>query len=1250
MPEQSTVFDPLAMPLAGVHSIAASAGTGKTYSIATLYLRYLLETDCTVEEVLVTTYTDAATAELKDRLRARLQEAAQVLRHSPALSDAQGLVENKLADGTVVGILEQAGAWDPERERLVARRLETAILDFDHAPISTIHGFCHRVLQELVFETGSAFDIELVTSQSALIDEAVGDFVARWWAGDDTSLSRWLTMDEAMWSRMRKAASLGVDNPACTVVPDHADLDSLLTSPLLESYDSQVQHLAALWSASGKEACDLVSQARDNGWLNAGKYGKPNQVEDAIAFIEELISTRSPALFAFDAGGKVDAVQRRLSQLELVAGTKKAHQADTPQHAVFEQIDAVIDAAAALRHHQDQIRVRMLARLAQDTRVHLQKRKEEHGVLGFNDLLNGVDAALAGPRRQLLLDALHGTFRVAMVDEFQDTDPVQYRIFQQTFQDIALEPDDDRIRAFVMIGDPKQSIYRFRGADIHSYLRAEEQTPATHRYSMGTNWRSDGSLVRGVQSVFASSDDPFLNEAIPLPEVQAKHGDRLHDGGPAFEVRLIPRSHLLAADKPASADEAMNRITRQAAIDIVRQLQDPPRLEDDKGAKHPATPGDLAVLCRTSKQLRLIQEELAQRGVPAVLQTDESVFDSPEAEHVALVLRALVEPGRRTLTINALCTPLFGLTAHDLDQFRNQEQGLSEWATRIHAWHEAWQTDGFMVAWRRLIEDVKMTPRLATQITGERRITNYLHLGELLHREASRSQAGPGQLLRWLEQSITDPARRSDDETQLRLETDAAAVQLCTIHKSKGLEYPIVYCPTLWHVYGGQADPFVLARFDKDQQPLDVPEIDLGSDELTTRLSWNENELSAEDRRLLYVALTRARHQCRVYWTAVKNAGGSALGQLMLGDLKDKATDSEIEARLGEWCGVLDGDDVAIVTVTDTTDPGLYEPAETDYGQLQAKAIERDYIPRLIQTSFTKLSGRIDVNAAVDVEDRDDAAEAAGQLLVPSAGGQTVPLARMPGGRKVGDLVHKVFEDILTGGAAHNLTHDAMRERIHERLDVHLPRVQLPDEWQAPLSETLALCITQPLALDGASCAMSQLASWQLACEMHFVLRAGSNAAGMLPSRIAEAFAESSRPLIRSYATRVQTLSGQAFQGFLEGFIDLVFEHEGKWYLLDYKTNQLGPNWDDYGTAGVEHKMVTSDYVLQYHLYCLGLDRFLSQRLPGYTYATHFGGAAYQFVRGFDPAGHPGCGLYFDRPDEAVMQALAAVVRGEVVS
>ena len=1246
------MFDPLTIPLPGVHSIAASAGTGKTYTIATLYLRYLLETDCVVDQVLVATYTEAATAELKDRLRGRLQEASQVLRHCCDLPSARRFVDDDKADPVVVGVLEQAGAWSPDTKRLVANRLDTAILDFDHAPISTIHGFCNRVLQELVFETGGRFDVELVTTQTPMIEEPVSDFASQWWTGSDPAMSRWLRLDDSMWCAMHRIATLVVDHPGCPVVPDHGDLEQHLASPLLDEFESEIQKLAELWNDSGKQAHELVIAARDKGWLNKSKYGRPKQIPDAIEFIDQLVRSRSPDQFQFDSNGTVKAWQRRLSQRELIRGTKKDHKGEAPRHEVFHQIDAVVDSATRIKDHRELIRARMFARLSQAVRNRVRQRQEEDGLLGFSDLLHRVDEALAGPQRDLLRRGLRSRFRVAMVDEFQDTDPVQYRIFRRAFQEETATVDGHECRAFVMIGDPKQSIYHFRGADIHSYLRATEQTSASNRYTMGTNWRSDRSLVNAVQAIFASVDNPFMAEGICLPPIQAHYEDRM-DGGSAFEIGFLGRGSQFNETKALPQSEALKRIARQVAADIVTQMQEGPRIQigvDD--VKRPVTPGDFAVLCRTGKQLRDIQKELSKRDVPAVLQTNESIFDTSEAVAVTHVLRAMLNPGHRSLMVNALLCPIFGFDAEALERIRQDEQEFATWVRRMRDWHDLWRKRGFIVAWRRLLVDEDVFARLARLITGERQVTNYLHLGEHLHREAVRTHAGPGQLLRWLEHSIANPVRRLDDETQLRLETDVAAVQLCTIHKSKGLEYPIVICPTLWYVSGDDSKSFVLARFDEHGQPLEVPEIDVGSGQIKQRKNRDVDEESAEDRRLLYVALTRGKHQCRVYWTASKKAELSALGQIMLGAVDGKETDGELEAILQRWCdGLIDGGVVLRTPqqVEAISDPGFYQPGVMAPPHLKSRPIRRPDISGLAQTSFTALASAVKADVVYEAADRDENAQSGKPDSGDADGGvsEPIPLADMPGGRKIGDLVHRVFEGLLGGRGICGVDPKQLFEQVRDQLDIHMPRVHLDLQWREPLAQAMANCLAESLVFDGTECRLIDVEPSQIASEMHYVLRAGSQGKPMKPGDFCKSLALSSRPLVQTYAKRVKGIADQELRGFLEGFIDLVFAYEGKWYLLDYKTNKLGRKPEDYDTAVIESAMSEHHYVLQYHLYTVALDQMLRQRVPGYSYECDFGGNVYLFVRGFDPQVGIGRGVYFDRPDQAVIASLAAVVYGE---
>jgi exodeoxyribonuclease V beta subunit len=1246
-------FDPLDMPLAGVQSIAASAGTGKTHAITTLYLRYLVETDCRVEDILVTTFTEAATAELRERLRKRLHDALELLGQCADQEQALRLVEAKMADGVIVDLLFRAGAWNLDTAPRVQNCLRQAILNFDHAPVFTIHGFCNRVLQELVFETLSRFDVELVASQQSLLDEAVADFVAQWWTAEESAIARWIPLDEDLWDLFHEVGSLAVANPASAIVPGDGDLEKLLKSPLMGEFDDAAGRMADAWVKNRKAALELVLKARANDWLNGNTHGRPGQLEEACDFIDALVADQSPDLFQMKGEEDVQPAQRRLTQSSLEKGTKKAYKDHAPHHEVFRLWEDVVSLAIEIHQYRATIRPPLLSRLARVAREYVQHRQQQLGVMSFGDLLHQVDTALAGSQRGLLLARLRERYRVALVDEFQDTDPVQYRIFRRIFQE-ASGGTAGKLRAFVMIGDPKQSIYRFRGADIHSYLRATEATPPDNRHSMGTNWRSDRSLVLAVQAVMASAKDPFLNKKIHLTEMGAAHADRL-SAGPALEIAFVPRHPQAAVDEAPSQDLALKQVVPRVAADIVAQLNDPPQIEADDGRERAVIPADLAVLCRTGRQLQMIQAELARRGVPAVLQTEESIFDTAEATVASHLLRALLNPGNSTLLANALATPLVGLTAGEMEILRRDERAMSQWGDKFYQWRDLWRARGFIVLWRRLLDDLNALPRLAHRITGERQVTNYLHLGELLHGQAVQAHAGPEHLLRWLEKQILHEKWRDDNQTQLRLETDAAAVQLCTIHKSKGLEYPIVYCPTLWHSYGGPQSPVVLARFDHQGQPLEIPEIDVGSAATDARLEADATENQAEGRRLLYVTLTRGKHQCRIYWAAAKRASDSALGQIMFDRLAGTESDEQLEAAIRSWVKRLGADRVEVrgaPAVRALADPGMFQPRTGAPATLSSRPITRPTLSILAQTSFSALTRAAAETAELGIADRDEQPPTEGpavetEEVVPAADRQ-VPLAEMPGGAKVGNAVHEVLEQLLGGGTLHGCDRLTVQAAATKLLESQLPRVGLEPHWQEPLAAVLANCLTTPIAADGQACQLLAVPPRELACEMPFLLSVAGRDHDIALARVGDAFLLSHCPLIREYGKRVQQTQRGRLRGFLGGFIDLVFRWQGKWYLLDYKTNRLGPRRSDYSPARLGRVMVEHDYQLQAHLYVVATDRLLRQRMPDYQYEHDFGGVIYLFLRGFDPAGDTGCGVYFHRPGEAVVAALSAALGGSV--
>lgn len=1322
------MFDPVLMPLSGVHSISASAGTGKTYTITTLYLRFLLESGCSTDEILVTTFTEAATAELRDRLRGRLTEALRVLRQYTTESNVELAVENKAEDAQLVAVLQRAGGWSSDRDvsDRVVERLEEALLSFDQAPVFTIHGFCSRILQELVFETGTRFNVDLVSSLDEWISEAVDDFAAQTWTVADSVMERWLPLDKALYGDLHKVAHVAMDSPSLEIVPGDEDLDTILDSDLPRQAGELFEMLGTKWPDERARVLELLETALAKGVLNGNSYGRPGQIDKAIRFIDQLADDRSLNAFTWegtDEARKIkDVSQINLTTQKLTKGTVKKHEGSTPKHPLFDVLQQLAELSEQYSDYQQDVRSRLLSRVGRFVREHVAKRRGELGIMSFGDLLHRVDEALGGRQRELLVNALREKYRVALVDEFQDTDPVQYRIFSRVFRDVAANadlesasdwrestsgtdadseflvdfygdanssgirtlsepsPSGEGSRAFIMIGDPKQSIYRFRGADLAAYLEAQDQTPPQNRHEMGMNWRSDRSLVKSVQAFFSSTSNPFLNQKIPLPPVEASFDDRFRSQS-AFSVTVVPR--VFQEDdpgRPMKAEYALEHSVQQLVNDIITQLRSDDGIETSSGEWRSIEPSDIAVLCQAGWQLREIQQALSARGVPSVLRNDESVFSTPEAESLRHILLAVESPASLSLMLNALQTPVFGQNAQELSTLRDDTDRLSLFVERFQQWHEYWQRDGFVVMWRRLLDEQKTIARLAGQITGERQITNYLHLGELLHRQATEAHCGPDELLQWFEHRL---ARKdtSDDEAMLRLETDSAAVQLCTIHKSKGLEYPIVYCPTLWSVKEWIEPTVVLSRSGSDGAMLEMPQIDVGSDLIRDRNQADERDAGSEDRRLLYVALTRARHQCHVYWATTRAASKSALGQILFGELEGKETDVEIDRKLRAWAKSLDfgGRDTGaadrfVLRMSDRrTVPRSdfrYQGISRRVRTLTSRQMRREQLPVRAQTSFTALAASTFGRVSDEIADL-DSVDGSRSVSVDTGESDTTPLAGMPGGRLVGEVVHSVLEKAVRSNWFRDCQEPVdghVRERVlesmNETLQPEMERMQLEPRWLAPLAKTLTTCVVEPLPVEEGSFNGPRLIEAghdRLAAEVPFVHRLGSvteldagsdacRSGTFSTTKLAAAFRTSVDPRLQKYASRVENMSAPSLQGFLAGFVDLVFEWEGRWFIADYKTNVLGSSLFDYSRPSLHVAMAEHDYLLQASLYSVAICGMLAQRLPEFDIARDFGGVIYLFLRGLPLDGRIQHGVWHQRPDADFIRQLTAALEGDVAS
>ncbi len=1205
--------------------IEASAGTGKTYTITTLFLRLLLQSGLTVGQILVVTFTNAATRELYDRIRTRLREALTAF-------------ELEESDDAVLAAL----LVDSDDKDLSRERLKTALRDFDDAAIFTIHGVCQRILHEHAFESGTSFDAELTTSQEALLAEVVDDFFAQTLYDASPALVRQMVDAGMTRETLVALAKKGIADPTMPILPEPPAPEVIEAS--LAAFADAKTAAAAIWSAEKPRIIKLLQEAP----LKRTTYSQ-NRLDRLPGAMDTLFRADR------QRGASLFETFHLATTGTLESGTKKGGK--PPAHPFFGACDALLAAAAAAERDSGSRLILLQRDLITFARRDMPIRKDAAHLQSFDDLLHRLDAALAGPLGPALATAVRRKYTAALIDEFQDTDPVQYRIFEAIYSGSTANP-----RFF--IGDPKQAIYSFRGADVFAYLGAARHTREDRRFTLGTSYRSDPGLVAAVNTLFARARAPFLIEQIGFSPALAAKTTRMHLGeAPVtpFRVLFYPRK-----DAPLTKGAANLALPAAIAADISRLLASGTTIQG-----RPVSPGDIAILARTNHQAMAAQAALRELRIPCVLQGDASVFDSPEALEMEALLGALAAPSSAGAVRLALTTSVIGLRADEIEALDRDDEAWDARAAQFQSWGARFRDHGFIAGFRRLLDELQVPSRLLAWTDGERRLTNLLHLAELLHVAQIREHLGPAGLLRWFASVRREQDARDKDgaeAAQMRLESDDAAVKLVTIHKSKGLEYPIVYCPYLWDGKLLHASDQVTPMFH-EPPPSGDPQrkLDLGSPDLATHVKLAEREAAAENLRLLYVALTRAKHQCTIVWGNVKEAETSALGYLLhqeaaeSGDLLDATTarlaaldDPGMLADLEALAAAAKG---ALEIETLSLDPGEpHTPVVEAAPELEFRPISRAIESFWRTSSFSGLIAGGSAETTTDEgRDRDGAVTADPFVDVPLAEvtrdegeGERVLLDAFPRGARAGVMLHEVFENIDFQGPEADIVAASAAS---------LTRFQVApeDAWKGPLARAVRGALQTPLRAPGADAAavlsLRDVPREKRLNELEFIFpigpKSGAPAQRLTPQTLGEVFARHpSATVPASYVAALPRLAFLPLQGFLRGFIDLVFEHEGRYYVVDYKSNHLGALPADYGGAALTSAMAHHHYFLQYHLYVVAVHRYLTARLPGYDYDAHFGGVFYLFVRGMAPGRGDNAGVFVDRPARALVLSLAALFAG----
>ncbi|WP_025324372.1 exodeoxyribonuclease V subunit beta [Deferrisoma camini] len=1172
-------FDLATAPLAGTHLIEASAGTGKTYALAGLVLRLVIERRLPVDRILVVTFTVAAAEELRGRIRRRLVE---------------GLAAFEAEDAGDDPLLGRLLGRCPDRDR-VRDDLALALAEFDRAPVHTIHGFCQRVLQDHGFEGAAPLDPRVVPDPEDVVMEAVRDVWRRWALAAPPIVAADLAAAGIGPSALRRTLRPLLAHPALELRPpiSQADLEALA-----QRAEDAREALARAWARGGGELRRLLEASPG---LNRRK--KEFRAETLGAACDTLDrGLRSGAL-----GEEFFGALAALSPGRLAEGTRPGE--DPPDHPVLGAVD---DLLGALRRFRRAFVPGALASALQT----LDREKVRNDLLFFSDLLTRVHAALAGPAGDRLVAALRDRYAAALIDEFQDTDPLQYEIFSRVFGGGTL----------YLIGDPKQAIYGFRGADVFAYLRAAREAENVH--TLPYNWRSEPDLVRAVGRVFGV-DRPFVLPDIGFPAVEPSPSEKdrlLVDGWaePPLRVWFVRREGRSGRGGQINKGWAEEHLPRAVAAEVARLLRLGAAGRATIGGR-PLGAGDLAVLVRTNAQAERVQEALRRIGVPGVLYTAKGLFETREAREALTVVSALAEPGNEGLVRAALALDWFGFDAAGLHAVLEDPAAWTGWLERFREWHGTWRDQGFLSAYRDLLSRTRVREHLLRFADGERRVANVVHLGEVLDAAARAGRSGPAGLVRWLEARVAGRSE-GDEAYELRLESDERAVRILTVHRSKGLEFPVVlvpFAPLPGRDPAGKAAADGLAYHADDGTMV----LTFDPDEIAAHQARARAEGLSEDLRLFYVALTRARNRCVFTWGGFRDAGRSPPGYLFLGPVQGgdpagtlvalgkSAEDRELRAALSR----IEGPGVEVAEPS-FEDPGRLEPTEAEPEALQARTFRGRMRTDWRVTSFTALA------AGVDAEGADhDLGEPAEEPEGPAD-----EFLGFPRGARTGLCLHEILEWWDEAGT----TPSERRAFAARVLRAH----GFGPEW-AP---TVARVLERVAAWDIDGVVLGEVPRRARLHEVEFTfpLRAGRPTA--LTARELAAALEAPELAGRmgpALGTALGRLSFSPVRGYLRGVMDLVVRVGDRYHLVDWKTNYLGPRPEDYGPEALAAAMARDLYVLQYHLYAVALHLHLRARLPAYDFDRHFGGVHYVFLRGLDPS-RPGQGVFTDRPSRERLERL----------
>ena len=1195
-------LNPITLPLNQISLIEASAGTGKTYTIGSLYLRLLLKAGenyfsrpLNVEEILVVTFTEMATEELKKKIRERITDAIDKLTAFAETQDKSAFKNDEF----LTALCQDLDIFE------AIHRLKLAEQNMDLAAIYTIHGFCRRMLMQYAFHSGIHFNLELIKDQSDLLARFANefwrehfyplpfekaDFIANELGSPDYVLS-------LLESNLGKNLIVYLENQQALSI----SITEFLHQYLGE-YFKDIKALKRFWLESAGKISELITEELNKDYAK----GEPKSLSRRSYNTSRLTKWIDQVnAWANDPRDYV-LNETLMSYFTQSALGEKGEEGASPFIA---QIFTELEERANALISPDLLRRVILYHYRQGLQQKLLDYKLNHQEKSFDDLLRLLCEALQGAQGNELAEMIRFQYPFAMIDEFQDTDSQQYAIFSKIYRD-----NPEKNTGFIMIGDPKQAIYRFRGADIFTYLKASDE--AQSRFELTKNYRSEKHLVDGVNALFDFPQSPFIYQNINFTAVDSRDDHlRFYLNGKAEPAY---RFYLTESDKVNKTEMA-----KICAISIQHWLKSAAENQavfQNEDVCKTLQPANIAVLVKNRYEAADVIQELQKLGIASVYLSDQSsVFDSHVAVELLRILKACLNVAERPI-LNAIATALFGLNAADIHQIQQNEADWQRWADSFAQYQQTWQRQGILAMLHQILLEQGISERLLSQATGERDLTDFLHLAEILQQAATLHES-EAALLSWFEKQIQGEGRQ---EAQIRLESERQLVKIVSIHKSKGLEYDLVWLPFLAvpSKIPTAGDMNVYYSKERDETLWDME---------NRNLNALYEETFAEELRLLYVALTRAKYQMAFALPAQFDKKWNALHYVLsqgeIGKEIALSAPKDTETLLQTFKEKMQ-DNVEICTKPNLEAfPALSINTKND--ELKAAEftgnIEQDWRITSFtsieqghrrQNYFTESAGKKHV-VFDDTKDYDsqNSIEISTALLNENESN----ILDLPRGKQVGTALHRHFENCYFSDLANTEEIDTLRQSL-----------QLDETFTEPLQNWLQQISHTPLSNE-IGIALADLANKDCIKEMPFYLA------------IREHFdvAAFNHALNAYHHLPSEPLQFEQIQGMVRGSIDLVFRHNGKYYIVDYKSNFLGSSLADYNENALKKEMLHSHYDWQYLIYTLALHRYLQSVVPHYDYARDFGGVFYLFLRGMN--GEPQSGVFYDRPSVELITELDGV-------